>query len=56
MMRQGVRLLPLVFLILGLAGCQNAPAPAPASDDAVTVGNWTVRTGAAVRVDAVYSK
>ncbi|SCZ35312.1 hypothetical protein SAMN03080610_01873 [Afifella marina DSM 2698] len=55
-MPQGVRLLPLFCLILGLAACQTAPAPSSASEDTVTVGNWTVRTGAAVRVDAVYSK
>jgi hypothetical protein len=40
----------LVLAALALAACQSTPPPA-ADEKAVTIGDWTVRTGGYVRAE-----
>jgi hypothetical protein len=42
----------MLLLLLALAACQSAPPPSAADDGAVTVGDWTVKQGGYVRVEA----
>jgi hypothetical protein len=46
-----VRVATFLLVTLALAACQSTPPPPAPEGEAVTIGDWTVRTGGYVRAE-----